>query len=57
MKKYKVRLKKEHEYFVLANSHDEAVDIAIQNDIDGADWNRKPYYDEIESEEMDNGTV
>ena len=52
MKKYRVLLKKEHEYIVLANSHDEAVDIAIQTDIDGADWNRKQYYDEMESEEL-----
>ena len=53
MKKYKVLLKKEHEYIVLANSHDEAVDKAIQADIDHADWNRKKYYDEMESEELD----
>ena len=52
MKYYKVVLKKEISYFITANSHDEAVDKAIEHDIQqGSHWSEDPYM-EMNSEEV-----
>lgn len=54
MARFKVTLTKQEVYYVEADSHEKAVDEAIRLDTDGGDpWARKPYYDEMESEELD----
>lgn len=58
MARFKVILTKQEVYYVEANNHDEAVDEAIRLDTDGGDpWARKQYYDKMESEELNDGTV